>query len=156
MNTDLKNELIIIRTLDAPREKVWLAFREPDALKEWWGQPRGATMPTCNVDFRVGGALHFEVELPGGERFWFKCIYREIVEGEWLVMEQHSSDDRGLTLDTPERPASTITLRFEDLGGKTKLTVTHAGMASHVHSVRQFREGWSQSLDRLADSLAHR
>jgi hypothetical protein len=41
------------------------------------------------------------------------------------------------------------------MGGKTKLTVTHAGMASEAHPVEQFKEGWSQSLDRLAGSLGH-
>ena len=153
MNTELKNELTIIRVLDAPREKVWRACREPEALRQWWGQPKGATMPVCKVDFRVGGALHVEVEPPGGARLWFKWIYRAIVEGETLVLEQHSSDEKGRELDTPGRPASTITLHLEDQNGKTKLTITHAGMASEVHPLEQYKEGWSQSLDRLADSL---
>jgi uncharacterized protein YndB with AHSA1/START domain len=153
MNTEPNNELTIIRVLDAPREKVWRACREPEALRQWWGQPKGATMLVCKVDFRVGGALHVEVEPPDGARLWFKWIYREIVEGERLVLEQHSSDEKGRELDTPGRPASTITLRLEDQNGKTKLTITHAGMASDVHPVERYKEGWSQSLDRLADSL---
>ena len=155
MNTELKNELTIVRVLDASREKVWRACREPDALKEWWGQPKGATMPVCKVDFRVGGSLHMEVELPDGTKLWFKWIYREIVEGERLVMELHLSNMTGSELDSPDRPPSTITLRFEDMNGKTRLTVTHGGMASEAHPVEQFSEGWSQSLDRLADSLTH-
>lgn len=156
MTTDLKNELNIVRMLNAPREKVWRACKEPDALKEWWGQPKGATMPVCKVDFRVDGSLHFEVEQPAGSWLWIKCIYREIVEGETLVMEQHMSDESGRELDLPDRPASTITLRFEDMNGKTKLTITHAGMASAKYPIEMFKEGWSQSLDRLADSLARR
>lgn len=153
MTTDTKNELIIIRVLNASRERVWRACREVDALKEWWGQPKGAVMPICKVDFRVGGALHCEIVPPDGTRVWFKWIYREIVEGEKLVLEAHFSDEKGRELDSPDRPASTITLRFEDMDGKTKLTITHVDMASEMYPVEMFKAGWSQSLDRLADNL---
>jgi uncharacterized protein YndB with AHSA1/START domain len=153
MNTATKNELTIVRVLNAPREKVWRACSEPEALRQWW-VPADATMPTCKVDFRVGGALHVKVRRGDGAEIWFKCNYREIVERERLVMEQHLSDEDGRELDSPARPASTITLRFEDMNGKTKLTVVHAGMASDEYPIEMFKEGWSQSLDRLADSLA--
>ena len=154
MNTAVKNELIIVRVLNAPRERVWRACSEPDALRQWWGLPKDASMPFCKVDFRVGGALHFRAQRGDGTEIWFKCIYREIVACEKLVMEQHLSDENGRELDSPARPASTIILRFEDLDGKTKLTVMHAGMASEEFPAEMFKEGWSQSLDRLADSLA--
>ena len=147
------NELTIVRVLDAPREMVWRACSETDALRQWWGQPKGATMPFCRVDFRVGGALHFKAERSDGVAVWIKCTYREIVEGERLVMEQHFSDENGSELDSPGRPASTIALRFEDLNGITKLTIVHAGMASDELPIDLFQEGWSQSLDRLAESL---
>jgi hypothetical protein len=68
-------------------------------------------------------------------------------------LEQHKSDQSGRELDSADWPASIITLRFEDLNGKTKLTVTHTGIASELNAVDDFREGWSQSLNRLADSL---
>ena len=155
MTTEPKNELTIVRVLDAPREKVWRACREPDALKEWWGLPNDATMPVCKIDFRVGGVLHIQVEQPDGSKLWFKWIYREIVAGERLVLEQHFSDEAGRELDSREWPASTVTLRFEDVSGKTKLTVVHAGMASEKNPVELYEEGWSQSLDRLAKRLAH-
>jgi uncharacterized protein YndB with AHSA1/START domain len=154
MTSDPKNELTIVRVLDAPREKVWRACSETDALRQWWGQPKGATMPFCEVDFRVGGMFHFKAEQSNGVGIWIKCIYREIVEGKRLVMAQHLSDETGNELDSPDRPASTISLHFEDLNGKTKLTIVHAGMASQEHPIEHFREGWSQSLDRLEDSVA--
>lgn len=154
MTAASKNELTIVRILNASREKVWRACLHPDALKEWWGLPNGATMPFCNVDFRVGGSMHCEIRTPDGSVLWFKWTYRDIVERERLVMEQHLSDENGNELDSPARPASTITLRLEDANGKTKLTITHAGMASELYPVDLFEQGWSQSLGRLADSLS--
>jgi uncharacterized protein YndB with AHSA1/START domain len=147
-----KNELTIIRMFDAPREKVWRACREPEALKAWWGLPNNATMPTCNIDFRLGGVLHCQI-MHRGTEIWFKWIYREIVEDEKLVMEQHLSDAAGREWDSPERPVSTITMRFEDVDGKTKLTVTHVGMASEKYPAEMYQQGWSESLDCLADNL---
>ena len=149
MNTDAKNALTIVRILATPREKVWRALREREALQQWWGMPTDATMPSCKVDFRVGGSLHCEIAMPGRPNLWFKWIYREIVDGERLVMEQHYSDATGRELDSSERPVSTITLLLEDMNAKTKLTITQVGMASHVHRVEDYQEGWSQSLDRL-------
>jgi len=152
MTTALKNELTIIRMLDAPRAKVWRACSEIDALKAWWGMPNDASMPTCKVDFRVGGSMLCEIAHEGSP-IWFKWIYREIVEGEKLVLEQHFSDKNGNELDSTDRPVSTITLRLEDVNGKTRLTVVHADMASEKYPVEDYKEGWSQSLDRLANSL---
>ena len=152
MTTALKNELTIVRVLDAPRAKVWRACRDVEALKEWWGLPSDAAMPTCKVDFRLGGSMLCEIKHEGSP-IWFKWIYREIVEGEKLVLEQHFSDKNGNELDSIDRPVSTITLRLEDMNGKTKLTVVHAGMASQKYPVEDYKEGWSQSLDRFARYL---
>jgi uncharacterized protein YndB with AHSA1/START domain len=147
-----KNEVTLVRMLDAPREKVWRACRDADALSRWWGLPNGATMPVCNIDFRVGGSLHCQI-IHRGAPIWFKWLYREIVEGERQVMEQYLSDAAGSELVTPDRPVSTVTLRFEDMGGKTRLTVTHVGMASEKFPAHMFEGGWSESLDQLAGSL---
>lgn len=148
-------ELTITRTFDASRERLWRACKEPSQLRQWWGQPKGATMPVCDVDFRVGGSFHFKVELPDGGIVWCKMIYKEIVEGKKLVLESYFSDENGTLIDTPDSPGSIITLVLEDSGGKTKLTVTHGGMSTEVHTVEQYKEGWDQSLDRLAASLTN-
>ncbi|MGZ5929569.1 MAG: SRPBCC family protein [Rhizomicrobium sp.] len=154
--TTQKNEVTLVRLLNAPREAVWRAWREPEALRHWWGLPNGATMPTCTIDFRVGGVLHCEIAMLDRPRIWFKWIYREIVEAERLVLEQHFSDASARELDSPERPVSTITVRLEEANGKTKLTITHAGMASETYPAEMYQEGWSESLDRLAACLAQR
>lgn len=156
MSTDPNNELTIVRVLNAPPEQVWRACREPEALRHWWGMPEGAVMPVCEVDFRVGGTLHYGTRRGERPMMWFVCRYLEIVEGERIVLTQHFSDENGAELDSVEWPASTITLRLENLDGKTRLTVVHAGMASPRATVDNYRQGWSETLDRLADTLAHR
>jgi hypothetical protein len=80
-------------------------------------------------------------------------IFREIVEGEKLVLEQHLSDEDANEHDSVEWPASMITLCLEDEGEKTRLTVLHTGMASPRATLDDYRQGWSESLDRLEGSL---
>ena len=155
MTTDPNNELTIVRILNAPREAVWRACSDVEALKQWWGLPDDAVMLACTVDFRVGGALQIGVRQPGKPPIWFRSIYREIVEGETVVMVQHLSDEAGSLLETPDWRPSTITLRLEAMDGKTKLTVVHAGMVSAIATLQNFRDGWSESLGRLEGALAH-
>jgi uncharacterized protein YndB with AHSA1/START domain len=47
-------ELGIIRTFDAPRDRLWRAFSEADRLACWWG-PKDVAMPVATLDFRPGG-----------------------------------------------------------------------------------------------------
>ena len=35
-------EIVSTRVFDAPRERVWEVFRDPERLKQWWG-PKGFT-----------------------------------------------------------------------------------------------------------------
>src|SRR5438477_8911205 len=56
-----KNELIIERVFNAPRELVWKAWTDPEMLKQWWG-PNNVTIPECEVDLRVGGRFYIVME----------------------------------------------------------------------------------------------
>lgn len=153
----MENKLVIERIVKAPRGKVWSACSDRAQLQQWWGQPKGATMPICELDFRVGGVLYFKVVLPGGEAIWGKSIYKEIVEGERIVMEDHYSNEQGDMIDSAELPASTITLTLEDVegGGEiTKLTIVHEGIGIGIHTIEQYKEGWAQVLDRLEETLS--
>jgi uncharacterized protein YndB with AHSA1/START domain len=48
------HDLVVTRTFDAPQERVWRAWSDPDEVMRWWG-PRGFTSPMCQMDFREGG-----------------------------------------------------------------------------------------------------
>lgn len=59
----VKQELVITRVFDAPREPVWKAWTEPERLRRWWG-PKDYTAPVCKVDLRVGGKYLFCSDRP--------------------------------------------------------------------------------------------
>lgn len=150
---DDKHTLVIERIINAPREKVWVAFAEEDQLMKWWGQPNGGVMPFAKLDFTVGGSFHFMVELPGDMEIWGKSIYREIVEPEKLVFDEYFSNEHGDLIDDEELPKSVITITLETEGSGTKLTVRHEGMGVAPHTLMQYTEGWGESLDKLAAAV---
>ncbi len=157
--TVTEKEIVIERIFDAPREAVWKAWTEPERVMRWWG-PNGYSSPAAKIDLRVGGKYLFCMRTPEGQDTWSGGTYREIVPMERIVASDHFADEHGnvvaastygLEGDWPEDLLVTVT--FEDLGGKTKLTLRHAGFpAGDMPGMAA--EGWNQSLDKLAAYLA--
>jgi uncharacterized protein YndB with AHSA1/START domain len=98
---------------------VWQVWTTPEHLAHWWG-PKGWTLPVCQVDLRPGGVWLYCMRGPGGEDAWGKAVYREIVEPERIVYLDTFVDADGNLLEG--MPELTITVTFEDVNGKTKVT----------------------------------
>jgi len=139
--------LVITRVFDAPRELVFKAWTEPAHMAQWFG-PRGFTSKVLKHDLRAGGAYRVHMVGPDGDH-WSQGVYREVVPPERLAMTFGWGDANG----NRTRPETTLTLLFEDVGGKTRLTLHNAVFESVT--ARDLHEGgWSTSLDCLAEYLA--
>jgi uncharacterized protein YndB with AHSA1/START domain len=139
--------LTIERVFDAPRSLVFKAWTEPEHMARWWG-PRGFTSTVLKNELRPGGAYRIHMLGPDGDH-WSQGIYREVVPPERLVMVGSWADAHG----NPTRPETTLTLLFEDLGGKTRLTL-HNAVFESVTARDMHNSGWSSALDCLAEYLA--
>ena len=151
-------ELVIARTLDAPRERVWKAWTDPEQVKRWWG-PKGFTAPSIKIDFRVGGKYLFCMRSPDGKDYWSTGTYREIAPTEKFVATDSFADAKGkvvpashygMDVDFPLELLWTLTL--EDFGGKTKMTLRHSGFPAGPARTGA-EQGWSESFEKLAASL---
>jgi len=150
VGTSLKNfvegkragEMILTRVFDAPRELVFRAWSDRAHLTKWWG-PKGFTLPGCEMDFRTGGAYRFVMRGPDGNDNPFHGVYREIVRNERIVFTAILDKLPGHELLT--------TVTFADEGGKTKLTVRQTTPPGEAG--RGQNQGWSETLERLADHL---
>ena len=152
-------DLVITRTFDAPRETVFKAWTDPEELVKWWG-PKGFTTPFCKIDLRPGGVIHFCMRSPEGQDLWARGVYREIVEPERIVVTDSFADEQGNVVPASHHGMSDefplevlLTLTFEAVDGKTRLTLRHA-IPESVPERGGAQVGWSESLDRLADYLA--
>jgi uncharacterized protein YndB with AHSA1/START domain len=163
-----ENALVITREFDAPRERVWKAWTDPEMLKRWWG-PEMFTAPSIKVDLRVGGKYVFAMRGPEGTE-WDKVmysagIYKEIIPNEKLVSTDFFSDEDGNMLDptTYGQPADapremTITVLFEEIGkAKTRLSIIYKKPETEGQYQAMLRsgmtEGWNSSLNKLAEAL---
>jgi len=157
-------ELVITRVFDAPRELVWKAWTEPEHLMRWWG-PKGFTAPAVEIDFRAGGKVLAAMQSPEfneGRPIWSTGVYREIVPFERIVCTDSFADEHGnvvpatyygMEADMPLEMLITVT--FEDLGGKTRMTLRHEGIPAGPER-EGANQGWSESFDKLAEYLAKR
>jgi uncharacterized protein YndB with AHSA1/START domain len=153
---------VIIRVLDAPREKAWKAWTDPDIVKHWWG-PKDFTAPHISIDLRVGGRFVFSMRgagLDGAVKdYWNTGEHKEIVPMKKIITTMSFADERGKPV-----PAShyglpgkwpkevLVNATFADIkGGKTKLTVRETGVPREVAKLS--RIGWEQQLDKFADAL---
>jgi uncharacterized protein YndB with AHSA1/START domain len=140
--------LVITRIFDAPRSLVFKAWTEPERLARWQG-PRGFISTILKMEARPGGAYRAHLKSPQGTDHYLQGVYREIVEPERLVYTYAWADSEGrATL-----PETLVTVTFEALGSKTKLTL-HQAIFESVTARDAHDGGWSSSFERLAELLA--
>lgn len=90
-------------------------------------------------------------------QMWFAGEYREVVENERLVYTESVSDENGNLLIPSDigmpqgHPATTeVSVDFEDVGGRTKLVMTHRGIPADSPGA----VGWKMALDKLATRVS--
>ncbi len=144
-------ELVLTRIFDAPPEKVFRAWTEPELIKQWFA-PLPWTTPYAETDVRPGGSNLITMRSPEGEDYPNPGVYLEVVENERLVI----TDAYTRAWEPSEQPFMTLILTFEDLGGKTRYTarVLHWSVADRErHEQMGFHQGWGQCADQLAELL---
>jgi uncharacterized protein YndB with AHSA1/START domain len=87
-------EFTITCTLNAPRELVWKAWTEREALEEWWG-PKGCAIEIEELDVKPGGVFHYAMVMPGCSPYWGIFHYREVVKPERIVFVSSFSNEKG-------------------------------------------------------------
>jgi uncharacterized protein YndB with AHSA1/START domain len=151
MMANKEQELVLTRVFDAPRELVFKAWTDPKHVAQWWG-PHGFTNPVCELDVRPGGAIRIHMRGPDGTVYPMTGVCQEIVEPERLVFTSAAlGADGNLMFEV------LTTVTFAEQNGKTKQTMrarvikTTAQAAQYLAGMEA---GWTQSLERLAKSLA--
>jgi uncharacterized protein YndB with AHSA1/START domain len=138
----------LTRVFDAPRERVWREWTEPERFADWFGGP-GADVPldTLAMDVRPGGTWRATMfSGPRRREIRWAGAYREVVPPERLVLT---------FTDQPEEDAhELVTVVLRDLGdGRTEMVVEQRG---HMRpsDYERAQSGWGVFFDRLAERLA--
>lgn len=150
-----KDAVIIERTFDATVDIIWQMWTQPEHFKNWYG-PNGATIPVAEMDVRIGGKRLICMEMRG-MKMWTTGKYTTIVPNTHLAYTESMADENGnvvspSAMGMPDGyPTTTeVTVLLEDLGGRTKMTMTHAGMPAGSGA----DGGWNQAFDKLVTHIA--
>lgn len=137
-----ERELLITRIFDAPRSLVYQAWTEVEHLSRW-SAPRGFTIVHNEGELRPGGKWRSCMRSPEGRDLWLGGTYLEVVQNE-LLSFTHAWDGP----DGKPGHETRVTVKLEDLAGKTKMTFRQAFFESAEQRDGR-RGGWSQCFDRL-------
>jgi len=107
--------MVIERVIDAPLNRVWSAWTDPNALPRWWG-PEGFSCRTARIDLREGGEWVFDMIGPDG------TVYPN--HHRYHLFDRQSGIDYTLHWGENGPKHADASARFEDLGGRTKVTLT--------------------------------
>lgn len=132
MATQEKTVITIENTVNAPVEKVWKYWNEPDHITKWNSASPDWHTPWAKNDLRVGGTLTARMEARDGSfGFDFAGVYDEIKPNEYI---EYTLGD----------------------GRKVKINFTSSGNATHIvesfdaeteNSEEMQRMGWQAILD---------
>ena len=141
-------EVLITRIFDAPRERVFRAWTDPDHVAAWYGpEHMEAPRERIRIDLRVGGRWELTmVQRGGGGEFSIGYDILELVAPELIVLRSDPMPDVGMHEPTVTR------VEFHDHGAKTRVTLADgpypAGSRGHAEA------GWSAAFDKLEAFVA--
>ncbi len=148
VTTPAEREIHIERVFDAPRDRVFATYTDPELIPEWWG-PNGTTTVVDQMDVRPGGSWRFVIRNSDGSETGFRGTYREVTPPERIVQ----------TFEWEGMPGHVAaeTATFEDLGDQTKVTTV-----SIFHTTEErdgmlgsgMEGGLNETYERLDELLA--
>lgn len=143
---DPNPEIRVSTVIDAPVDKVFQAFIDAELLKRWTFAPAPVVEPWVGGRYEYG----WTYEIDG----------RQVTSGPTHLIEYE--ENRKLVTDwpdwrgDPEVPAQRITWQFDEVGGKTCVTMVHDGFVRTV-DISDFPFGWAgfgQMLRAIFESAA--
>lgn len=149
IGTPSDREISIDRVFDAPRDRLWRAFTDPELIARWWG--RGNELVIERLEVERGGHWRFLEQSDGGMH-GFEGRYREVTPPQRLVW----------TFEWDGMPGyvAVETATFEDLGeGRTRLVTTalfHTTEERDAMLNSGMEQGLNQSYAALDVLLAER
>lgn len=153
--TQAQHELSIDLVLDAPRDKIYRCWTEPELMKQWFA-PKPWTTPYAKVDVRPGGESHITMMSPEGQEFPNTGLYLDVVKNERIVFTDAFTGGY-----TPAgKPFFVAKIELTDAGpGKTRYVARAQHWTEEArteHEKMGFVPGWTQcarQLEALAKTL---
>ena len=130
--TNTPTKITVEATVNAPVEKVWKSWSEPQHIKNWCAASEDWHAPKAENDLRTGGTFSTRMEAKDGSfGFDFGGVYDNVKKNE--LIEYTMGDGRK------------VQVTFSPAGDQTKIVETFDAEATN--SVEMQRGGWQAILD---------
>jgi uncharacterized protein YndB with AHSA1/START domain len=148
MSPSVSHDLILERTMQAPRMAIWRCWTEPKLMEQWFC-PKPWYVSDVHSDLRPGGAISMIMNGPNGEKFPNAGVYLELDVGRRLV-----TTDAFTSAWQPSGKAfmvAEISLSDAPGGGTLYKAVARHWSAEdrESHEKMGFHEGWGKAADQL-------
>ncbi len=153
-------KLIIERVINAPKDKVWEAYANPELFVKWYSTD-GWTTLVKHFDFTAGGYTLFvmkcedESQAMYGQESWSKSVFSNVTPKNSFSYVDSFSDENGSSNEN--MPSTDVSVTLEEVGNSTK--ITSVSIYSSEESLKQVlamgvEEGVKQTFNKLANLLA--
>lgn len=134
------DELLIVRTFEAPASLVFRLWEDAAHRAHWWG-PKDFQVKTFTHEFRVGGAWRACIVSEAYGENWQGGVYRDIERDRRIVFTFTWDDGPAGGVET------TVTVSFAEAEGATIQTF-HQTPFTSVERRNSHVVGWSELFDR--------
>ncbi|GAB3709357.1 SRPBCC family protein [Nocardiopsis nanhaiensis] len=142
-----RQDIVITRTFDAPRELVWRAVTDPDLVARWFGLD-STTTEVDPTEVRTGTPWRISEKAPDGEVYAFHGVHHDVRAPERVV--------RTFEFEGVPEHVSLETLTLEEADGRTEYRAVALFQSVEDRDgmvASGMESGLSQSLDKLDEVL---
>jgi uncharacterized protein YndB with AHSA1/START domain len=140
-------QILITRIFDAPRERVFRAWTDPDEVAAWFGPEQFETpRERIHIDLRVGGRYELTMVRRGGGEFTIGYDILELVHPKLIVLRSDPMPEAGMHEPTVVR------VELHDHGSKTRMTLSDGPLPAEGRGPAE--AGWNAAFDKLAALVA--
>jgi uncharacterized protein YndB with AHSA1/START domain len=159
------NSFTITHEFNAPVEKIFDAWTNPDHLKNWFA-PKAYSIVYTKADIRENGECHYCIKSKGGLELWGKIFYKDFIPPARLSYTQVYSNEKGgiephpMIKDFPVEVFTTVMLDEKD--GVTTLDLTWQPVNASVEQITRFidetfelSQEWGGMFEQLENYLVN-
>ena len=157
-------QFVIARAFDAPIERVYEMWTDPDHLAQWL-PPTGATMKFLRAECDVGGTSFYSMTLANGTVMYGRLSYLALERPNRIVYTQQFCDAKERVIGPPffdhwPRTMLTTVELVSETSDRTRVSVrweprdaSPADIAEFVKQRGSMTMGWTGSFDKLEEAL---
>ncbi len=146
----------LVRLVRAPRERVYRALIDPDAVAKW-KVPSGMTCRVHEFDAREGGSFRVSLTYESPTAAGKTSAHTDTYRGHFARLVPFETVEEVVEFETADPSFAgpmRITIVLTEVDGDTQIVVVHDGLPPGL-SPEDNEVGWSEALSKFA-ALAER